>query len=987
MPRRILILLVSSAVALVAQAPSTPIPVPNSNFEAGAIGQPPPSWQTGTPDGFQVSLIDQGCLEGERCAIITAAPNVAGTIGGLSTAVAGAPLRARTIRFRAAVRVAPGSSGQMWLRVDRAGGGYSYFDNMSDRPIRSSEWAYYAIEAPVASDVSNVVFGVFLATPGEVWFDDVTLDVIGELRSEPAEEPRPLSDEGIENIAAFAKLAGYIRYFHPSDQAAEADWDTFLINGVRRIESAGSPQDLAGELQSIFDPLAPTVRVHVEGANVPTPPELVRETANATSVVRWDHSGLGIGVDGPSIYNSTRRTASLPGNQLPTDYDDPASTYNAPLARGVMVRVPTVLYADDAGTLPHRDSAAPTEAWLRTVDDRATRLAGVIITWNVLRHFYPYMDITDVDMEAELRRALRGAAEDTGAADFLVTMDKLLAAMQDGHGGVNYEGWPVFTVPLLWAWVEDQVIVTRVKDAQGQQVQPGDRVVSIDGVAAETALAQIEDQTPGATPQWVRLRSLRRLGYCDQTTERMTVEIEPYGQPGERRSMQFDCRRSDFDWSEARPETVTYLEPGIVYVNLDRLTASDWTAALPRLQNASGIVFDLRGYPEFYPPAWVQHLAVARVRSELFHYPTPRLPDQTNLTYRESFFELAPLQPRLTAKTVFLIDASAISQSETDLDWVEHYHLGELVGEATAGTTGNINPFTLPGNFRIVWTGLRVLKQDGSRFHGVGIRPTIPTSRTRQGIAEGRDELLLQGIEIARGPKPGPTPTITAAGIVNAATFEGGPVAPGEMVTIFGANLGPAELAHSKFDFSGYLENYAGETRVFFDDEQAPVVYASQNQVTVLVPYEVGTSAGVIVEYQGRVSNEVTIDIANAAPGIFAAGSTQAVAVNQDGTLNSETNPATRGEIITLFGTGEGQTTPPCITGKLPAQGKWPVPQGELRVVFGGIPGEVVFLGTKTGVLQVNVRVPAGASAGPAVQVILEVAGVAGQQPRTVALK
>jgi hypothetical protein len=56
---------------------------------------------------------------------------------------------------------------------------------MSDRPIRSAEWAYYTIEALVAADVSNIVFGVLLPTPGKVWFDDATLEVIGELLSPP----------------------------------------------------------------------------------------------------------------------------------------------------------------------------------------------------------------------------------------------------------------------------------------------------------------------------------------------------------------------------------------------------------------------------------------------------------------------------------------------------------------------------------------------------------------------------------------------------------------------------------------------------------------------------------------------------------------------------------------------------------------------------------------------------------------------------------
>ena len=89
----------------------------------------------------------------------------------------------------------------------------------------------------------------------------------------------------------------------------------------------------------------------------------------------------------------------------------------------------------------------------------------------------------------------------------------------------------------------------------------------------------------------------------------------------------------------------------------------------------------------------------------------------------------------------------AISAAETWLGIVEHYKLAAIVGGPTAGTNGNINPITLPGGYIMGWTGMKVLKHDGSRHHGVGIQPTVPARRTLQGVAEGRDELLERAIE------------------------------------------------------------------------------------------------------------------------------------------------------------------------------------------------------------------------------------------------
>jgi C-terminal processing protease CtpA/Prc len=79
---------------------------------------------------------------------------------------------------------------------------------------------------------------------------------------------------------------------------------------------------------------------------------------------------------------------------------------------------------------------------------------------------------------------------------------------------------------------------------------------------------------------------------------------------------------------------------------------------------------------------------------------------------------------------------------------IEHYKLAAIVGSPTAGTNGNINPFMLPGGYFVSWTGMKVLKHDGSRHHGVGIQPTVPVSRTIQGVIKGSDEILERALKV-----------------------------------------------------------------------------------------------------------------------------------------------------------------------------------------------------------------------------------------------
>jgi C-terminal processing protease CtpA/Prc len=124
------------------------------------------------------------------------------------------------------------------------------------------------------------------------------------------------------------------------------------------------------------------------------------------------------------------------------------------------------------------------------------------------------------------------------------------------------------------------------------------------------------------------------------------------------------------------------------------------------------------------------------------------MPDQLDSPYHESGWDVTPERPYFGARRVFLTDGRAISYAKTVMGIVEHYKLGEIVGGPTVGINGNVNPFKLPNGYVVAWTGMKVLKRDGSQHHGIGILPTVPASRTRKGVAEGKDEILLRGLAV-----------------------------------------------------------------------------------------------------------------------------------------------------------------------------------------------------------------------------------------------
>ena len=237
--------------------------------------------------------------------------------------------------------------------------------------------------------------------------------------------------------------------------------------------------------------------------------------------------------------------------------------------------------------------------------------------------------------------------------------------------------------------------------------------------------------------------------------------------------------------------------------------------------------------------------------------------------------------------------------------------------------------------------------------------------------------------------------SISANGVVNAASYAGGPVSPGEFVSIFGIGLGPAAPVGLTLDNKGYVSTNLFGTQVTFDGVAAPLILTSAKQVNVVVPYSVSgkTSTQLQVTYQGQNSNVVPTPVAEVAPGLFtidASGRGAGAILNQDGTVNSAANPAVAGSYVFVYATGEGQTTPRGVDGK-PGDAPAPTPITQpVTATVGGINAQVQYAGgvpgLVAGVLQVNVQIPQGVAGGDSVPIVLNIGGKPSQATVTLAV-
>jgi uncharacterized protein (TIGR03437 family) len=211
--------------------------------------------------------------------------------------------------------------------------------------------------------------------------------------------------------------------------------------------------------------------------------------------------------------------------------------------------------------------------------------------------------------------------------------------------------------------------------------------------------------------------------------------------------------------------------------------------------------------------------------------------------------------------------------------------------------------------------------------------------------------------------------------VVNAATYEAGGVAPGEIVTLFGNGI---------------------EGDVYFDGLPAPRLYATPTQTSVVAPFHLANRRNTVVQVMvaDALSLPVTLPVRAAKPGIFTVnsqGTGQAVLLdNATGQSNSAAAPFARGTDVFVYLSGGGATQPAGVDGLLNGT-QLPRLAAEVWVEVGGVRTPAQYAGGAPGFLQgltqVNFRIPADAPTGPAVPLAVVVGGVRSTGTATMAVR
>jgi len=561
----------------------------------------------------------------------------------------------------------------------------------------------------------------------------------------------------VNNIQTFAKLYGYVRWFYPGDEASKINWDKFAVYGVQNVEKAKDEKELKQILLDLFKPIAPALQIYESSifCNFDTK-FIIPQDTTGLKPVSWIHFGVELNTNNNKnlppydFYKSYRINKDSIKNDFTYATPKIGDHIKKNIGSNLSCLMPITLYGNKVATYP--PSSPQLFEQLNTqinnlqdsvfdIQNKAVQLANIIIAWNVIQHFYPYFDVVNTDWEQELLSTIQNVYSAKNEAEYFKTVSIMMAHLNDGHCIVSSDNIKRWGLPFTVDFIENKIVIT---ESMFPDYIVGDIVKSIDGKLAIDELLYQESLLSGS-PQLKRYRGLNMFS-ADFDRSNAVIKVIRNGEEKElqcRRYSQYNIFRNPNRKLSSLPNLIDSGN-SIIYLHG---YSQNFNTLLPLIKEAKGLIVG-----EGFNLEWdlIPHIIKEPLWSTKWNVPITARPDRDSTTFHIERWQFKPKEPFINAKVVFINNPGRVSSGETIMGFIDHYKLAKTVGDTTAGTNGDINIIQLMGGYSIKWTGLRVLKHDGSQFQLIGFRPDYTVNRTIRAVKEGRDEYLEKAIEICK---------------------------------------------------------------------------------------------------------------------------------------------------------------------------------------------------------------------------------------------
>jgi C-terminal processing protease CtpA/Prc len=382
------------------------------------------------------------------------------------------------------------------------------------------------------------------------------------------------------------------------------------------------------------------------------------------------------------------------------------------------------------------------------------RILALFRIWNIFDTFFPYKDLMDQKWESTLREFIPKFITISSETDYIRTIAQLAARTQDSHVKVRGNLWEKFLgthrPPIRVDYIEKQIVITDIENNNlKSKLKIGDIIIKINEKGVENRRDELREVLPASTPGRLENRvDMRLLLGKENTYARLTVRKRS----GKIKKVK--VKRTVKGYSErVKPRSTPIFDVlpcGYGYIDFDRLLESQVKRAYEKIKHTLGLIIDFRGYPDSGALWFIYtHLLEYKVKTAKVTY----LQSEYGTPLRKLFDIQQPSGykgEKYKNPIVVLVNSGAQSAAEHNCLTLENLSSINFVGNPTSGANGVVSHMILPGNITVQFTGMGIEHADGRQLQRRGIQPNVLVYPTIQGIREGKDEILMKGIEVLK---------------------------------------------------------------------------------------------------------------------------------------------------------------------------------------------------------------------------------------------
>lgn len=413
---------------------------------------------------------------------------------------------------------------------------------------------------------------------------------------------------------------------------------------------------------------------------------------------------------------------------------------NLPVADGLYAHIPLLLYdgyEKPAGRKEEKQNGEYSE------EDR--EIADIIVMWNVIRYFSPYLSESGMDWDLELKKAVRSVLE---GEDGTRVLKRMLGGLQDAH--IYYPNESIDlrqnVLPAVIAYIENKAVVLESMDPQ---LKPGDILVTADkkNVAKyaqeEMTLFSASDHTSSS---WLYQSPMP----CDSSEVRCVIK-----RSGKRLTLNVPSIPKGYYfqlyWQNyySKGDASRWIDDNICYINLCNTTFNAIGDLLEKRTDDDYVIIDMRKRTSgFIAREILQYIAPDLVYRNIPDYiPRSSYPEVKNPSYRAEY--VSPMCKTPDEHIIFLSGPRNISNEEIFLDFVKHRGVGVIIGENSAGISGAINTATLPSGLKVSFSGQRAYSNSGMEedYYINGVTPHIVVNTSIDNLQMNTDRQLEEAMK------------------------------------------------------------------------------------------------------------------------------------------------------------------------------------------------------------------------------------------------